>query len=261
MRIATYTTIVLGLVGALVLSGCSGDGMAPPATDDIGTVSLALTRSLSSVVPEEADVAWIRVWHAGAGTNLVRDVPIPDPGATTTVDFSVPARDGYSILIFATANGRAVAGGMSTGINVQPSGETEAHVDVVPWKVELLSPLSPAISGEPVTYRMVVTEGPWGPDVFDLMYVKFGLNPELVGSETILSNADRRGDTIYVTQPAPTVTNDTTLYFGFELRAQAGLYYAWGNRTFTADIPSLLLGDTAFSQPLTVPAGRIRITF
>lgn len=250
-------------MSVLAMIACGDGSPAEPPPPGEGRVSMALARSLSSAVPNEADSAFVRVWHS-AGTNAVRQVAIPAPGTETTVEISVPARTGYSVGVVAyrfnsALNVReALAGGRADDITVTADQASEVQLSVDPWSIALSAP-DTLISGENTSITAAIT-GPVN-DFFVSTFMYTSLTPWTEVSTLPASRAGTlQGNQLSFTFPVPTVTSDTTLYLQFDLRANSTEWQSTGF-ALIAFMPSTRLGAPLFVRRIKLAGGTIRVVF
>lgn len=253
----------LVLLALMCVVGCdSQTGIGDPELD--GEVSLRLVRSQASLVPSIADSALVRVWHPTAGTNQIKRVEIPDPGAETIVQFSLPSRTGYNVavLAFDGSPAKLVAGGATQGVAVQAGQNTEVILNVAPWIVELNIP-DTLISGEAVTITGAI-HGPVS-GIFDTQRLHFGLEPwtdDGASAEYAHGGSFFSEDSLSISFNAPAIDGTATLWLQLGLRIQGSNHTAWGlSGHSTYFVPSLLLGDTLYHRPVTTGSGSLTIVF
>jgi hypothetical protein len=261
----THWNALLATVAVCTLSACSAGSDKPVAPRAAGTVSLTLVRSTTSQIPLWAESAFVRVRNPALAVDIVRPVAIPTPGASTTLDVSVPVGTGYSVTVVAfhdLHDGIRVApsAGETSGITVTP-GANAVAVSVVPWTYTLSGP-DTIRSGEPATYTLTLTGGP-----LDFMtnqiafHYKIGWN-----TQDIRFDFARNGASAAATFTIPPMSTDTTVYFTYSYFLDDAAFQTH-SLSFAADMPILFDptlntdGSLSFHRPVKAAAGDIAVTF
>jgi len=255
------------LVVTLTFAGCAeitgGDAQ------DSGELQLAITRSATSQVPVEADSAVIRIAHPTAGTNLIRRVPIPNPGDTTRVSMRAPARSGYTIAVAAYAgfNGTTrgkrlwLVGGDAQDVAITSDAPARVHVPLQRWGLRIWVPDS-IVPGESTTFSGRITGAP---SYFGGGSLCMALAPWTTTSDypnrrcaAPLPPVTMIGDSFQTTFNALAADADTTAWYSFDLWVDTQPWQTGGlDYVF---LPSLMLRDTLFHVPLRV-SGEIIVSF
>lgn len=124
----------------LVSAACGGEGgggTPPTEPGATGEFVMNIARAANSTIPAEADSALVRIWR-GTTVNALKAVAIPAPGATTQVQFNLPAADGYSVGVVAyrfnsNSIGReGFAAGVTHNVTILADQANQAAVNVAP---------------------------------------------------------------------------------------------------------------------------------
>jgi len=252
---------------ALLASSCQTRDSTSPSPAEEGELRLTITRSATSQIPVAAESAGIRIWHPTAGTNQVRWIAIPQPGTTTDVTLTVPARTGYSVAVIAyhrvneIQSREALAGGRADNLAVSKGATTDISVSVVPWVVDFAAPDS-LISGEATSALLTVTQGPVTDFIRDAN-LHYALSPwaSYADLPTSLVTLPPTGNQISLAFTAPTVATDTTFWFQWRLNID---HLAWQTNSLSnlfVFVPSLTLSQSLQVRPLKLPTGLIHISF
>lgn len=282
MRRRSPPVPILVLAAAVAVAGCgSGGSPTDPGSDGgsdapSGDVSLTVARAAASSVPSQADSAYVRIWHPSAGTDNLEKIPIPDPDSTTTLSFTVPARDGYSVGVIAYVGGVnvgeagtgdmiAVAGGRTDGVSVAAGDTTQVALDVVPWEFSWSADRDTLVGDGAVTFTVDVTQGPSSFAFLRNMSVLLSLEPW--GSDGAVSDNDSSSvNQLFTGAPfpadatiqVPSVSSDTTAWIQFAVRIN---FESWGGSPPTVFDPALVLGETLATMPVKPPEGGVTVTF
>lgn len=257
-------TAIAGLMCAALQVSCSSDHNAgtpvqPPST---GIMKLTVVRRSNSQIPSTADSAVVRVWNSGTGFNQTATLPVPAPGSTASLTFSVPSGTGYSVgvIAFKVPQYRfrnAIAAGRADDVTVTASTTTPVAVNVQPWGFDIAGP-DTLLSGAAATYTLSVNSGPVT-DFFGssaVIHVLLDTNKTEIYNPTV----GRSGNTVALNFNAPTVASDSAVFIQYGVYID---YSAWqfNGISFAADMPSPFVTTRFFRRPVKVPGGSITVSF
>jgi hypothetical protein len=229
-------------------------------------VRLALARAAESQVPTQAESAFVRVSHPTSGFLQIKQAPIPAPGTTAEVAFSVPVGAGYSVAVVAyrrdaSSVREALAGGKTDNVTVSADQPSRVSIDVVPWAITINAPTE-LVSGQQATFTATLTQGPTDGFLTNDAFLIIGLTPWTTLSDIPgpTRSGLRSGNQLSITANAPTVDADTAVRIQFNVRLN---HFEWNYPNFAimSFHPSLTLGGELHRIPVKRPAGSLIVTF
>jgi hypothetical protein len=272
-------SLLLITTSLLIFSGCeSEENGKNMASTGIGKVKFRLKRSSisNSDIPSEADSAAVRIWHDGSGINRIKIVKIPDPNTNTEVVMMIPANNNYSVAIIAYASNAAtdpllnpsggfagsiphvcLAGGRTDNINITVGDTTNVSVDVVPWKIEIVTNKDTLVGGGTFDITLNITQGPSGWEFFRNSHHFLALEPWTKDGDTPVIDYQTG---LSATLDVPDVNIDSTAWYQAAIDIN---FETWPNFGLDAALyyPTLVKGDSLKTFPVIPPTGGVNITF
>jgi hypothetical protein len=257
----------IALAGLLALTAACGEGGTPPTeTSGTGEFVMTLARAANSTIPAQADSALVRVWR-GSQVNAVKAVAIPAPGATTQVQFNLPANSGYSVGVLAfrfNVNGigrEGFAAGVTHNVDIVADQANQAAVNVAPVTLSRTGP-DTMRAGVSSTFTFtfdnpaIATE-----EMLGNPYVRSRMTPWTSDSEFIPGGFVPNTATGFTyTVAGPTVDADSALYIQTRLMTGGG-WTAPGVNPVMFYIPSLSLGQPLIRVPVKPASGSLTVVF
>jgi hypothetical protein len=267
-------TAILNLVLAAIftLSACSSGSdagiVAPGKQSQPATMKVVLRRlNNNSIIPVQAESAFVRVWQNTTGVNQVQQVAVPAPGDSTSLSFTLTADTAYHVAVLAWApeggNLSLVAGGESDGITIVANQKNAASVSVQPYNVSITG-ADTLHSGQPVTLTTTITGGPTSFFTWSAWF-----NGEIpTPLNLVATNLPATGGVSTVTFTPPIVGVDTAMYIECDfdmLMMDNGPWNTPGHTgaTFVLHNPSPTLGQSPLRLPLKAPStlGTLDVSF